>query len=238
MFRRIISLAAGGMMAFFGAAAAQEAAPTVIKAVKEFPKAEAATWGTAVKGLTEISFGQIATSNGKTGVAVRAFLAYNAGELYALFVATEPSTDKIVARLSDPKADHDSNDAWRDDCVELFLATSPDNWNAYYQVIVNSKGVVADSKGEGPSTTDTQWAAEAAVRTAVIPGKDSAPGCWLAEIRLPFKNLGGAPKAGGVWQINLARERQVDGPEDFSWAPITGSFHQPDLFMKVLFGGN
>lgn len=207
----------------------------VIPQVKEFPSVTG-EWAGAVKGLLELPFGKLAVGDGKTEVAVQAFAGYKDDELYVLMIAAEPAPDKIVAAYTNPETDRDSKKLWTDDCVQLFLANTPANWNAYYQIIVNSKGVVYDTTAEGANETDIGWSSDAKVKTSMMAAKDGKPAYWITEIRLPFKNLCGAPKKGTVWQINLTRERKVAGQEDFSWAPIEGSFHQPELFRKVFFG--
>ena len=213
--------------------AADEA--VAIPQVKEFPSVTG-EWAGAVKGLLELPFGKLAVGDGKTEAAVRAFAGYKDDELYVLMIAAEPAPDKIVAAHTNPETDRDSRNLWKDDCVQLFLANTPANWNAYYQIIVNPKGVVYDTKAEGANETDLSWSSDAKVKSSMVAAKDGNPAYWITEIRLPFKNLGGAPKRGTFWQINLTRERKVGGQEDFSWAPIEGSFHQPELFRKVFFG--
>lgn len=211
------------------------AADSVIPQVPSLPAMRGSGWEDAVKGLLAVNFGEIQIG-GKAEPAVQAFLGCSSNELYVLMVCTEPAPEKMVAKYSDLQADRDSDNLWKDDCVELFLATDPAKRSEYYQLCVNSKGVVADSKDDGSAVTDQGWSADAVVKASLIPKQGASPAYWLTEMRVPFQTLGGAPKPGAQWFINLTRTRYVDGSEDYSWAPITGSFHQPDLFLKVSFG--
>jgi hypothetical protein len=208
---------------------AADSAP-VIKEVKSFPSVDGAGYEAKVKDLTKIKFGDMSGTP-----AVQAFLGYNDKELYVLMVSAETNPDGIVANYTDLKNDRDEKKLWKDDCVELFLANNSANWNAYYQLIINSKGVVCDIKAEGADATDTSWNADVKIKASMIPKAGGKPAFWIVEIRIPFKDLGTAPKKGEMWKINLARERKED-KSDFSWAKIEGSFHQPELFEKIYFG--
>jgi len=48
---------------------------------------------------------------------------------------------------------------------------------------------------------------EAEIKTKVLKDR------WVAEIRIPFRTLGGKPKDGEEWKLNIARSRKVEGAE-------------------------
>jgi hypothetical protein len=55
------------------------------------------------------------------------------------------------------------------------------------------------------------------------------------EIEIPFGALILPGGSGGVWAWNVTRERHAGGSLELSsWAPMQGSFHQPEKFGKLL----
>lgn len=209
-----------------------ENAPPILPKLVKMPVVTENNWQATVKGLLELRFGTLEISDTKKATAVRVFLGYNEEELYALFICAEPERDRIKISHRDPVKDHDAP-VYRDDCVELFLTTDPSDWNAYYEIVVNAAGVVLDAKCEGTVPTDMGWKAKAKTRIMWAKQKDCAS--WLAEVRIPFKSMGGVPKSGSYWAVNLTRIRNVDKSVDYSWAPITGSFHRPERFRAIFF---
>jgi hypothetical protein len=69
---------------------------------------------------------------------------------------------------------------------------------------------------------------------------------WTVEMAIPFRDLGlpgGSPRIGDVWRANLYRidrsgTRDAKGPfEASAWSPTT-TFHAPEHFGRLIFGGN
>jgi hypothetical protein len=206
----------------------------VISRKKIFPNINTWGWQYRVNTMTKLNFGQIEISKDKTELAVVASLAYNNDELYILFKCREPETGNIRASRIDLEKDHDGP-LWGDDCVELYLTTDLKKPQSYWQVIVNTKGVVYDAYAEKPGSYDKKWTSQAKVKTRVIQQTDEIQGYWIAEIRLPFKPMGIEIKPKTRWKINITRQRKAKGSADYSWAPIVGSFHQPDCFLPIEF---
>ena len=204
-----------------------------IQRVAQLPKMTGWQWAPAVKGLTEISFGKLDVGGVQRWTAVRVFMGNTPEHLYVLFVCCEPNTDKIKAKFKNPASQHDAA-IWRDDTVEMFFATEPATRpRDYYQLIINSAGVVYD----GYQRNDI-WQSGARVRAHVVPAEFGKPGSWFAEAVIPWESLGGRPEPGAIWRINLTRSRrQLNvGDWEFTWAEMPGhKFHQPDRFRPITF---
>ena len=125
----------------------------------------------------------------------------------------------------------DNPGLWQDSVVEFFLNPSGDR-KVYYHFIVNSKGVIYDSKitkHGAKGTTDLKWNAKAAAKTAV--GKDH----WELEFIIPFADLGKVDPAKFV--ANIGRYRVLRHKADiFSWSPYLKNFHDLENFGIFVFG--
>ena len=77
---------------------------------------------------------------------------------------------------------------WEDDAVELHLKNPKGN---YYQFIINSKGVVYDSRNSDP-----KWNAGVKCTASAVNGK------WVMNLVIPRKNMD-AFAAGEVWKGNV-----------------------------------
>jgi hypothetical protein len=204
----------------------------VIQRLEQLPALKDWQWEAAVKGLTEIDFGEIGVGGGQKWIAARVF-AGNAPEgLYLLWVCCEPNTEKLAVKFKNPQTDHDKY-IWEDDSAEMFFATDPAKAGAYYQLIVNPAGSSYDGIGR-----NSGWNAKARIQAQIVPSGFGRPGAWLAEIIIPWESLGGRPEAGATWKINLTRSRrQLNVPDwEFTFAPMPNhNFHQPERFKPVLF---
>jgi len=148
--------------------------------------------------------------------------------LYLYVQAFDPFTQRH--RPSVPATTHDGS-VFRDDCFEIFLGTTADK-DAYYHLAVSSAGAKYDAAKTGDGRPDVKWGGEWAVGT--VRGRSA----WIAEIRIPFATLGGAPKAGDVWRVNMARHRASRrGSQEEESSNITASArnHRPDLFVPMVF---
>ena len=132
-------------------------------------------------------------------------------------VCYEPQMAKIVTN-----AKTRDSQVWGDDCVELFI--QPKGWNDYVHVVVNSIGTVFDEL-----TKDVSWNAES-ITADSKKGNDR----WTTSVTIPFDALGGVPKDGDEWRINVCRSRAVV-PELSTWSPTIGGFHNPGAFGLIRF---
>ncbi len=129
----------------------------------------------------------------------------------------EPQMTKIVTN-----AKTRDSQVWGDDCVELFI--QPKGWNDYVHVVVNSIGTVFDEL-----TKNVSWNAES-ITADSKKGNDR----WTTSVTIPFDALGGNPKDGDEWRINVCRSRAVV-PELSTWSPTIGGFHNPSAFGLIRF---
>ena len=153
--------------------------------------------------------------------ATTGYLLYDDDNLYV-------ACDLTAKALKADCAERDG-EVYKDDCVEIFLDPS-NGGKSYYHFIVNAKGVQYDERRESSASGKVGWNAkwDSAVSR-------NARG-WTVEVAIPFKSLGFAkPKPGELWQMNLARENHSQG-ELSSWA-LTNSFHNPERFGTIHFGG-
>lgn len=128
---------------------------------------------------------------------------------------TEPRMDKVKAIVTA----HDG-DVWKDDCVEVFLQRPGET---YLHFVVNPAGTQFDERGRDASWNVT-WQAAAEY------GKDR----WSVELELPWTVLGGTPRDGETWRLNIARSR-TPVSELCAWSPTGSGFHVPDCFGEIVF---
>lgn len=147
-------------------------------------------------------------------------LAYDANNLYVAFICHESNMKDIANQWThDEERD---NSIWTDDCVEIFL----DPWGArkqFYQVIVNTSGVIYDA-----FSGNTLWDADLKAGVSKHPDK------WIAEIVIPFKDLKVSPKGGEVWLGNFCREEKPE-KENTTVFPTATGFTDPDTFGQIAF---
>ena len=113
---------------------------------------------------------------------------------YFLVQANEPHTEKLrgITKKDGP--------LWSDDSFEILL--DPMNMaNAYYQIIVNTKGTVYDSRQSGNDTS---------VDFGVTAAVSIEKGRYIMEIKVPVKKMECIFGRGSNWKIQFARNRQVE----------------------------
>ena len=150
-----------------------------------------------------------------------AFITRKDGSLVFEFVCDEPRMDLIAVTGTE----RDGNRVWNDDCVELFV--QPGGNGYYYHVAVNPLGTVFDER-----ETDVSWNCKGITVNSLIESNR-----WTATIALPFADIGGAPKDGGEWRVNVARGRRP-GRETSSWSPSDAGLHNPKAFGVVRFAAS
>ena len=142
--------------------------------------------------------------------------------LYVGFLCREPKTASLVSTISQR-----DGPLWRDDCVEFFLdVLNGRTWS--YHFIVNPRGSFWDGL-HLPKGVKSDYNSETTCRCAVLEDR------WIAEMKVPFEDLGGAPQAGEVWGVNFCRERRADGVELSSWSQAVGGFPNPGSFGDAVF---
>ena len=126
------------------------------------------------------------------------------------------------------KNSHDGP-VWNDNGVEIFL-NDPILGGAYYQLIVNSKGVLTD--GIANPRFDKAYESGAEIATSFGKGK------YFMEIKVPAKSItGGKFTPGTVIKMNVMRARRplksLPGKESSTWS--SGSPHSVETFQPVTF---
>ena len=139
------------------------------------------------------------------------------GGLHVRVVCDEPRMDQLASAHSGRDAE-----VWRDDCVELFVATP--RLRRYAHFAVNPAGGLFDELGRD-ARWNAEWQAEA------TRGETS----WRVDFLLPWKALGGSPEAEETWRLNVCRSRRPVS-ELSCWSPTGSGFHAPDRFGQIRFG--
>lgn len=141
------------------------------------------------------------------------YVTWDEASLYVAFRCVQPG--------GNPKAEVRDRDGatWTDDAVELFF--QPDRGrSSYFQFIGNSVGAFYDARG----SADPGWDADWTYRTA------TAPDSWTGEVSVPLSSLGIPPGTEVTLGFNACRDQARPTSLASCWAPISGSFHNPDLF--------
>ena len=113
--------------------------------------------------------------------------------------------------------------------MELFL-NDPILGSAYYQIIINDRGVIAD--GVANPRFDKSYESGTEVKTSFADGR------YFMEVRIPAKNITGSKlTAGTVLKMNVMRERRpkkgIPGKETSTWS--SGLPHSVETFHPVTF---
>ncbi|MCX7600049.1 MAG: carbohydrate-binding family 9-like protein [Armatimonadetes bacterium] len=142
---------------------------------------------------------------------------YDDRNLYVAIRCDEARMDLLRIAHRDP-----TGPVWQDDCVEVFVQPDPvSRWFYYFHAVANALGVGWDDYGR-----HRQWKCAA---------RQQEKG-WTAEMALPFHMIGAAaPQPGDCWGFNVTREERPHA-ETTSWAPVRGSFHEPERFGRIVFG--
>ncbi len=123
-----------------------------------------------------------------------AFLTWDKRNLYIGMSSKQVGKPKTTCAAHDGKL-------WEDDSFEIII--TPPGHKDYYQFIINSRGVVFDTKHK-----IKKWNCSG----LKVKG-NVAKGSWSIEAAIPFASLGATPKAGDEWKANLCRNRARPAPE-------------------------
>lgn len=152
----------------------------------------------------------------------RALLTRDTDALYIAFAAP------VLGHPPVTTASQRDGKLWEDDSFELLLWPDPKAEGKRYQIIVNSRGVTYDAEGH-----DAGWNPALQAKGHVDEKQ------WTVELRLPFADLGRAPKADASWRANLCRnwwQAPPHKPVFTAWADFSGSYW--DGKGTLLFGNN
>lgn len=160
--------------------------------------------------------------------ATTAWVAWSGDALVVVVRCDDPEPDQIVAR---PLA-HDSDEMWKQDSIEVFVAPS-DPTRQYFHFVVTARGDLLDQMVPGVvDRRDPSWESGASARAEI----DGAG--WTATLNVPGTALGGAPRAGDAWRLNICREYR-GGESLMTWAQLSvAGFHEPGAFGEVRFASD
>lgn len=175
-------------------------------------------WASAGRVSDFVAFAQIPG----TSVTTTVLACADRDALYFGFECTEPATDALLARATER-----DGRLWEDDSVELFLDTNRDR-QTYYQIIVNSRGVIFDQDTGAPGLAGPKWDGPVTAAAQVLPDR------WTAEVRLEFAGLRLAETEGRVWGANFARSSFRGGRSLYVWSPTRRNFGEPALFGELV----
>ena len=151
-------------------------------------------------------------------------IAYDAENIYMGIECEEPLKEDQLRVL---ETQHDSA-VWNDNGVEIFL-NDPIMGGAYYQLIINSRGVFAD--GVANPRFDKSYESGAVVATSFEKGR------YFMEIKIPARSITGSTLAAGtVLKMNVGRGRRPldkSGKETSTWS--SGTPHNVETFLPVTF---
>ena len=130
-----------------------------------------------------------------------------------------------LAAGAPPKAEVRERDGqlWADDAIEVFIDPTNEH-RVEYQFAVNAAGARTDLRDQGLAWNG-EWEAAAVVQAET----------WTATLAIPWQTLGLAPPAErAVLGLNVGWDRQTPTALTASWAPLSGSFHQPAKFGHLV----
>lgn len=124
---------------------------------------------------------------------------------------------------------------WKDDCVEVFLDPAR-SYKSAYHLIVNPVPALYDAREKAGERGDRSWNLEGE-KVASHVGDDF----WAVEMAIPFASLGGAPRPGDVWALNLCRQRIAASQKAIrafgTWTGNPEGFQHPEMMGDLVFGG-
>ncbi len=154
-----------------------------------------------------------------------AMAAYDDSNLYVAFHNGEPNPGSITTT----SPGHDV-DVWMDDEIEVFIEPAHQEAQPYYHIMINAANVTQDDESGGAGGA---WE-PASLNSAVEIGADY----WAIELEIGFDDLGisGSPDA-QTWGWNFNRHIMSGVDIWVGWATTGASFHTPERFGQLIFGG-
>ncbi len=174
---------------------------------------EDAAWSNAWTGTLQ------ARDPGMKVEPTKVYVAHDGQQLYVAFNCSEPTPEKIRADCKE-----NGGPVYSDDVVEIFL--NPTTFtNQYLHFAVNSLGTQTERgfRNDGQRIyLRSGWSAGAKVHADR----------WIAEMAIPFAELGLGEATPTIWTANFCRVRRPSGLEASVWQ---GGFNQPATWAKIEF---
>lgn len=149
---------------------------------------------------------------------------------FLMFGFSCPFTE--VMTLANPDLNKERLGLWEGDVVEAFVGSDAARPNRYSEFELAPNGERLDVAVDLPKK-DFAWSSS--WKCAVLV--DRAAHVWTAEMMIPWAALGGAPKAGEPWRVNLYRSDVANHAQLALRPTLTKTFHQPDRFATLVFDG-
>jgi hypothetical protein len=127
-------------------------------------------------------------------------------------------------------ANKDGGNLWDRDVVEAFIGNDAAATGHYAEFEVAPDNERLDVMVRLPDK-DLDWDShfQSAVRI------DQSAKVWTCEVRIPVEALGGAPRVGTKWRLNLYRCDRAN-QASLAWRPtLSDTFHVPDRFGTLEF---
>ena len=178
------------------------------------------------KGAEKLGRFEQLKKKGPAKYATNVRLGYDDQNLYAAFHCAEASMKHLLQRYQER-----DTAVWQDDAVELLVQRPGADHEDFYHYIINSFGAYYDAYSR-----DGTWNGNA----KMAGSNDPAASTWTVEMAIPWKDLGGAPKAGEPWRANFCRENpepaaEYGAGEWSSWSQSFAGFNFPTYFGILLF---
>lgn len=161
-------------------------------------------------------------------VKTQVFSCCDRDNLCFAFKCEEPRMKDIVAR----QTKHDAPDLWTDSEIEVMLY--PEKGSRYYQILVNTNGVIGDNEWTifgGSSQCNAKWESGA---KAGVKKTDSG---FIIEVAIPKSSIPGFDAAS--LKANFCRHRALNGAKVrspyYSWSPNRSGFHDFSNYGKLRF---
>jgi hypothetical protein len=155
---------------------------------------------------------------------------------HALAVRFDCRQAEPLVLSASPRLDRKTIGLWDRDVCELFITPERDAIRHYFEFEVAPTGEWIDLKlTVRPQGRATDWHFHSGMNAAARVRPDSL----TLGLRVPWKHLGGAPRAGERWRCNLFRCVGRDPTRGYlAWQPTNTpepSFHVPDKFGWMVF---
>lgn len=169
-----------------------------------------------------------------------AWIMWDEQFLYVGFDAVDPEVKAIHTERN--------SDTYRDDVLEIFFKTDPDEF-PYYNFEINPLGTINDGYHTREKRFSGDWDCEDIKVGVTIVGEINNPEVederWFLEVAIPFASLpsleGRTTEPGDEWLFHLPRiDRSKNLPEEkelTSNAPVETWFHDSEYWVRLIFKG-
>jgi hypothetical protein len=170
----------------------------------------------------------------------RAKVLYSETGIYFLFDCQD--------RVLNATMDEDNMNLWEEDVVEVFLWTEED-FPVYFEYEISPLNfelpiIVPNYNGHFYGWLPWHYEGERKIQHETsIRGGEKKPKAeieaWMAEFFIPYKLLTPLqnipPESGTRWRANMYRIDYDQGPTQFTWQKVSGTFHDYKKFGTFLF---